>query len=115
MRKCEACLIEKPLVNFHKSKNSTKGYKYVCKLCRSVQEKKRNILINCIKYGISVEDYLLGTSENCPICNKRKAKTFDHDHKTGKFRGLLCIGCNAKIGWLENYLPSIIKYIGEIK
>ncbi len=41
----------------------------------------------------------------CDICNKpisgRKIQ-FDHDHKTGAFRGWLCPYCNTGLGWLEN-------------
>ena len=37
----------------------------------------------------------------------------DHDHKTGKFRGLLCSKCNYNLGWFEGERDNIIKFIGE--
>jgi hypothetical protein len=55
------------------------------------------------KYGMSIEDYdkmLSAQNGVCGICrqpSKRKNGLFDvdHDHKTGKVRGLLCHGCNT--------------------
>lgn len=36
----------------------------------------------------------------------------DHLHGTNHFRGLLCSSCNYKLGWLENELPNIKRYLG---
>lgn len=42
----------------------------------------------------------------CYICRKATGKTkrlpVDHNHKTGKVRGLLCGICNQYLGWLED-------------
>jgi hypothetical protein len=37
----------------------------------------------------------------CLICLEREAYVVDHDHDTGKVRGLLCLGCNTMLGFLE--------------
>jgi Recombination endonuclease VII len=55
------------------------------------------------KYGMSIEDYdrmLAAQGGVCGICqkpSKRKNGLFDvdHDHRTGRVRGLLCHGCNT--------------------
>ena len=57
----------------------------------------------------------------CEICGKVEKispnhKTIarlavDHDHKTNKFRGLLCCDCNRKLGWFENLEEEILKYL----
>jgi len=40
----------------------------------------------------------------------------DHDHKTGKVRGLLCNGCNRGLGLLkEENLLSAIQYLEQAK
>jgi len=40
----------------------------------------------------------------CHCCKERAAKYVDHDHSTGKVRGLLCYICNIAIGYRENNL-----------
>lgn len=76
------------------------------------------------KYGITPEQYnLLKQNQNnkCKICGKDEAMTrnglvIDHDHKTGKVRGLLCSSCNTGLGRFKdsvNYLEQAIKYLLE--
>lgn len=61
----------------------------------------------------------------CAICktvfdfskgNRRKAGVFvDHDHQTGKTRGVLCPGCNHALGWIEkdSWLNAALQYLDE--
>lgn len=62
-------------------------------------------------YGISLEDFnrmLIAQGGCCAICGRRKGGSrnqgvrlhVDHDHATGKPRGLLCGRCNRGIGQL---------------
>lgn len=61
-----------------------------------------------------LEKYRLSHTR-CEICEKEcdvKGKlSIDHDHKTGKFRGLLCFRCNISLGHLEDKLDKAIKYL----
>ena len=59
------------------------------------------------RYGITTEDYDLLLQEQsgvCKVCNKTcstgRRLSVDHDHKTGKIRGLLCRNCNVALGYL---------------
>lgn len=75
------------------------------------------------KYGLTLEDHikLVERSGNkCEICgsdNLYSGKTrlsIDHDHDSGKVRGLLCNNCNLGIGHFEHkeeLLMSAIKYL----
>ena len=41
----------------------------------------------------------------CDICGRMKGKrnhALDHDHKTGKFRGVLCAACNMGLGMFKD-------------
>lgn len=59
------------------------------------------------KYGITGEEYRLIIEKQgvkCPICNRdiTKNPSVDHDHVTGKIRGLICNNCNLSIGNAED-------------
>jgi hypothetical protein len=70
-------------------------------------------------YGISSEEYnqLTASQDNaCAICEKPWSGRVcvDHDHKTGRVRGLLCIKCNAVLGMSNDsfrVLFSAIRYL----
>lgn len=56
-------------------------------------------------FGISADEFdkLLGKQGGgCAICGKRPERMeslhLDHDHVTGRVRGILCIGCNQGLG-----------------
>lgn len=56
-------------------------------------------------YGLEdgeYEDLYLWQGGRCAICQRATGKTrrltVDHDHKTGKVRGLLCRPCNTLLG-----------------
>ena len=78
------------------------------------------------KYGVTVEWYqatLDAQGNVCRICKqeepveckgKRLALAVDHDHETGKVRGLLCSQCNRAIGLFRHdskRLVSAIEYL----
>ena len=83
------------------------------------------------KFGLEIEQYNdLVQSQNglCAICNQPETAinqygkvplSIDHNHITGKVRGLLCFRCNAAIGGLrvdefgKDLLLKTIDYLGE--
>ena len=72
-------------------------------------------------YGMSrpMYDALMCAQNNaCAICERHFGKTcyVDHDHFTGKARGLLCAGCNTMLAghelpaWVERANAYLTKY-----
>lgn len=62
-------------------------------------------------YGLSLEDMgalLLAHGWRCAICRAWTLLHVDHDHDTGRVRGLLCGSCNRAIGQLGES-PSRIR------
>jgi uncharacterized C2H2 Zn-finger protein len=73
-------------------------------------------LWNVSKYGITRDDYRDSWYRQngvCAVCKQpeRTARnhllSVDHDHETGRFRGLLCSHCNRAIGLLQDD-PAVI-------
>ncbi len=53
-------------------------------------------------------------SEQCEICGAFGIIEFDHDHKTGKFRGWICHRCNWTLGLVKDnkeILSEMIEYL----
>lgn len=51
------------------------------------------------------EELLKVGGGHCEICGKLPKKhrlAVDHDHKTGKVRGLLCFRCNYGMSWFQD-------------
>lgn len=71
------------------------------------------------KYGISLVDYnvmFLNQSGVCRICKKQSEDVLavDHNHQTGKVRGLLCSACNKGLGHFCDsieLLSSAVEYL----
>jgi hypothetical protein len=73
------------------------------------------------RYGITIEEYnkLLAEQDGtCAICGTNTPSGpgrfhVDHDHNTGKIRGLLCNRCNPKLGVIEDiqFLKIAIRYL----
>jgi hypothetical protein len=63
------------------------------------------------RYGLTIEDYevILQTQRGrCAICRGPAPTNVDHDHVTGKVRGILCQRCNIGLGIFYDD-PEILK------
>jgi hypothetical protein len=75
------------------------------------------------KYGITLSDFnrlLKKQGGKCAVCRGVEPKrnlAVDHDHVTGKVRGLLCTSCNTTLGKLErlDWITAAAKYLAESK
>jgi hypothetical protein len=78
----------------------------------------------CINYGLSEFDFLFllwKQDGGCAICHKPYTAgklSIDHDHQSGKVRGLLCGGCNTGLGLLRidgavaiERAKSVLRYV----
>jgi len=123
---CKKCETSKPLTDFRnrggKMKHLKKSY---CNKClysehkrwvnenqdkvREYREKDTWTLVKrCARRGISPE-VLVSAYESqsglCPICESSISiidSAIDHNHKTNKFRGVLCKTCNRALGLFKD-------------
>lgn len=67
------------------------------------------------KFGITEADFqkmVIDQHGKCAICGvEPNLLNIDHDHKTGKIRGLLCKVCNLHLGQFEKWKFSYEKYL----
>ncbi len=103
-------------------KNKEKRLAYDKKYKKDHPESKEKRRIRRFRYELIItkEEYddLLKIQNNvCAICKKvdsKKSLAIDHNHKTGKIRGLLCEGCNIGLGGFKDdilLLSQSIKYL----
>lgn len=100
--------------NHNRHKNTEKYKKYV-------KGKKRRALIR--SYDISVEEYNnMFTEQNgkCKICGIHqstigKSLSIDHNHYTGKVRGLICQKCNSILGLSNDSTEILLSCIEYLK
>lgn len=94
--------------------------------CKEKRAKRQKSVRLKSRYGMSTEDYSRLFVEQdgcCAICGRHqfefeRALAVDHDHKTGRVRGLLCHSCNMGLGAFYNndntrVLKEAIKYVEE--
>lgn len=63
------------------------------------------------RYNMTIEDYnkmLEKQNGLCAICREKKKLSVDHDHNTGKIRGLICTKCNTlMVPFVEHHLDLL--------
>lgn len=130
MKKCSRCSELKEIQEFHLDSQKKDGRYSSCKKCHNVssslygEQNKKLIRAKNLKrqYGISTEEYvalLIRQEYRCAICKQHQdefVKPFavDHNHSTGKIRGLLCGGCNPGLGFFKEdkgRLLAAIQYL----
>jgi len=124
---CTVCKIKKNVTEFHKDPSRKFGVSHRCKECHCAESKRRweakkkdpywdkkfkeqAFKAHCKrKYNITPEEYdalkkrANGLCECCGLPPKNgKPLHVDHCHKTGLVRGMLCVHCNLRLGFLEN-------------
>lgn len=118
--KCSMCKEYKTPDNYYNNKNTTNKLDPQCKECRKTyySTEKMNKYFIKSKYGMTVEEYdILSEKQGgvCAICGKpepdqkRSRLCIDHDHETGKVRGLLCSQCNFALGNFNDDISSLLK------
>ncbi len=120
MRRCSRCREVKPLTEFVRNRSAKGGYGYHCLPCHNFVTKRnkrrryggeRSFLLK-LRYGIDEADFdRIAASQGglCAVCRERPAKhvDHDHDHETGRVRGILCFACNRALGYWGDSLENL--------
>lgn len=98
--------------------HSAKGKAYYEKNKERTLKRQRARIIKKL-YGITQEEFEARSAAQgglCAICKKLKRLVVDHDHATGRIRGLLCTPCNAALGIFgdgKELLKVALQYLEE--
>jgi len=113
----------------YRLRNSPQERAYQKKYRDNNKDKRKNVMLK-IRFNLTLEEYqsiLKSQGGVCKICQKpetaKKSNSeearmlaVDHDHNTGKVRGLLCARCNVQLGHYEKTKPraeEFEKYLEE--
>ena len=130
------CKKDKLVAEFDPDTRYKSGYKSQCRLCKysSAQRNKFGSHLK-LRYGIAIEEWdkrLEGQGGVCAICGLPETRitrpnatkylngvaprlSMDHDHATGKARGLLCYKCNIGIGHFQDSVINLESAIAYLK
>lgn len=130
---CKQCVREKSRAKYPNEKSRTynpeRSKKY--RESKSESQKRKDSIVKRksflkTKYGITIEEYqiMLESQQNkCAICERhgstlQKTLCVDHNHVTGKIRGLVCSPCNRTLGFLkidttDRFARNLMKYVEE--
>jgi hypothetical protein len=96
---------------FYRSKGKLHGW---CKPCARPYNRLK---FRCSKYKLTLEEVLFHLQKDkCYLCprplNRSSEKQFDHAPSTGKFRDILCVTCNNRMGGIDDkeWLARAIAY-----
>ena len=117
--KCSASSRAYVLKNKEKIRLYLKGYgmKYK-KPVHSARRRSAYLLMRT--YGLTMEQFdamIIGQLGRCGVCGDAlKKPCVDHDHKTGRIRGLLCVRCNVFLGLYDDkpwVVDGLLKYLSK--
>lgn len=101
-KRCPQCQEVKAHDRWEHNKSSSDGWASYCRQCRAERNRESHFRRH---YGITVAERDAMIKEQfgiCPICLAPGPKHVDHDHDTGKVRGVLCFNCNSALGKLRD-------------
>lgn len=136
LRECTGCKVSKPMDDFPRRRRAAMGRERRCKRCVLAWERqhtkvrlkadplyhRRQTLLR--SWGLSVEAYdalVAAQGGGCAVCGAIKSShrkwrlQVDHDHVTGKLRGILCNRCNTALGMVNDDCALLEKLITYVK
>lgn len=137
MIQCRTCLAVKPINQFHLSRHKTPERQCkACKHARQYERRRDPVVAELVNanarknynptvrrfhrmkslYGLTQEAFMDlwdKQSGECAVCRSelemtgKRGAQVDHDHESGRVRGLLCGNCNIALGHLKESVERI--------
>lgn len=118
---CKFCDVEKCISDFPEHKRRNKVYpRPFCYACKSKVQFQEDLWKH---YRIRLPEYealYKAQKGNCACCGQHETSFkrnlhVDHDHETGRIRGLLCTQCNPGIGYFQDSIERLQLAIAYLK
>lgn len=118
-KRCPACSGVKPTGDFPRNRSTRDGRGSYCKPCHNAKTKATYTRLYgssrhyhlLRRYGVGsaeVEALISAQAGLCAICREGRAEHVDHEHLTGRVRGVLCFNCNGGLGQFRDR-PEVLK------
>ncbi|MGV9270801.1 endonuclease VII domain-containing protein [Kitasatospora sp. NPDC003701] len=101
-KRCPRCEEIGPHAEWGRNRTSAGGCNAYCKPCRKVEGRRRYFAKT---HGLTEADLQAVLAEQHGlrvICPAKRAEHVDHDHETGRVRGVLRFACNAALGQMKD-------------
>jgi len=122
---CPDCETVSPLEQFPRNRSTPTGYAVYCKPCHNARGKASKDKVGGARtyhlqrrYGVTaqeVEVLVAAQGGRCAICREAPAEHVDHDHETGRVRGVLCFNCNGGLGQFRDRLDVMASAIAYLQ
>jgi hypothetical protein len=106
---CRTCQTVRATNDFGIRRAAPDGLMSMCRSCRSAANRRDHFSRS---YGMTEGDVLALLYQQrglCAICRVAPAVHVDHDHATGKVRGMLCFRCNAALGQFDDCPETLVR------
>jgi Recombination endonuclease VII len=117
-KRCADCKKYKLVAEFPRNRNSKDGFHSYCKACNNARSYESRQRLHGSsrhyhlkqRYGIGVDEFdelVRQQGGVCLLCGRPDPEHVDHDHETGKVRGILCFNCNGGLGQFRDSVDAL--------
>ena len=107
-KQCHTCDETKPHIEWSRASRTKDGLGSECKVCMGARGRRDYFRRTHGLLPADLKELRRAQDDRCAICLERSPQHVDHDHATGRVRGLLCFLCNVALGHMRDR-PALLR------